>query len=104
MYMYMYIHVYIHTIPIFAGSRLNLLLWSREWTMRVCVLVPVLVSTLCLRAAFSEVPCPPWFESDSNSNGSSPQCIRGHYVPFMIECVQREYTSYLMLGYCVLYV
>ena len=69
--------------------------------MRVHVLVPVLVSTLCLRAAFSEVPCPPWFESDSNSNGSSPQCICGHYVPFMIECVQREYTSYLMLGYCV---
>ena len=67
--------------------------------MLVHLLVAVLVSTLHLRAAFAEAECPPWFVSGNNS-GSSPQCVCSPYVSFMIDCVQKEYKSYLILGHC----
>ena len=66
--------------------------------MHVHVLVGMVVSTLFLQAVIGE-QCPPWFISD-NSSGLSPQCICGQYLPFMIECVQKDYTSSLMLGHC----
>ena len=67
--------------------------------MLVHLLVAVLVSTLHLRAAFAEAECPPWFVSGNNS-GSSPQCACSPYAPIMIDCVQKEYKSYLILGHC----
>ena len=68
------------------------------------VTVGLLVTILHFRhAVFAdmEAQCPPWFVSD-NSNGFSsfPQCICNRYLPFMIDCVQTEHTSYLMMGYC----
>ena len=67
--------------------------------MLVHLLVAVLVSTLHLPAAFAEAECPPWFVLGNNS-GSSLQCVCSPYVPFMIDCVQKEYKSYLILGHC----
>ena len=71
--------------------------------MLVHLLVAVLVSTLHLWAAFAEAECPPWFVSGNNS-GSSPQCVCSPYVPFMIDCVQKEYVVSDSWTLCVSYI
>ena len=53
----------------------------------------------------TEDKCPPWFVMDNSSGFSSfPQCICRQYIPSMIDCVQEEHTSYLMLGYCAFHI
>ena len=73
--------------------------------MHVHVLVTLLVSTSFLQAVIAEDQCPPWFVSDNSSGFSSfPQCICGQYIPSMIDCVQKEHTSYLILGNCAFHI
>ena len=74
--------------------------------MHILVLVTLLVvSTSFLQAVIAEDQCPPWFVMDNSSGFSSfPQCICGQYIPSMIDCVQKEHTSYLMLGYCAFHI
>ena len=71
--------------------------------MNVQVLAALLVSCSFLQAVIADEPCPPWFVVD-NSSCSFPQCICSQYLPSMIECVQKEYASYLMLGHCAFHI
>ena len=68
-------------------------------SMHVLVLSILFVSTSFLQAVIADEPCPPWFIME-NSSCLSPQCVCSRYLPSMIECVQKECTSYLMLGHC----
>ena len=80
--------------------------YYRKWIMHVHNIFGLLV-TASFQAVFAgmEAQCPPWFVLN-NSSGFCyfPQCICGRYIPFMIECVQEEYTSYLMLGHCAFHI
>ena len=71
--------------------------------MHVLVLSLLLVSTSFLQAVIADESCPPWFIME-NSSCLSPQCVCSRYLPSMIECVQKECTSYLMLGHCAFHV
>ena len=74
-------------------------------TMHVHVLFALLVSTSFLQAVIAEDQCPPWFVMDNSSGFSSfPQCVCSRYLPFMIDCVQTEHTSYLKMGYCAFHI
>ena len=71
----------------------------------VGLLVPILFQAVSVD---TEAQCPPWFVLENSSGFSSflhyPQCICSRYLPFMIECVQTERTSYLMLGHCAFHI
>ena len=74
--------------------------------MHILVLVTLfVVSTSFLQAVIAEDQCPPWFVMDNSSGFSSfPQCICGQCSPIMIDCVQKQHMSYLMMGYCAFHI
>ena len=71
--------------------------------MRVHYIVGLLV-TASFQAVFADIDsqCLPWFVPD-NSSGLS-QCVCSIYLPFMINCVQKEFASYLMQGHCAFHI
>ena len=71
--------------------------------MRVHYIVGLLM-TASFQAVFADIDsqCPPWFVPD-NSSGLS-QCVCSIYLPFMINCVQKEFASYLMQGHCAFHI